>query len=35
MQMLLEAQGSEIWNAVKNGLHIPNAVVNGASTQKP
>jgi hypothetical protein len=34
IQMFLEAQGSEIWKAFKNGPHIPTTVLNGVSSLK-
>jgi len=35
MKMFLEAQGAEIWNAVKNGPYVPTTVLNGATSIKP
>ncbi|XP_050914784.1 uncharacterized protein LOC127129688 [Lathyrus oleraceus] len=35
MKAHLEAQGSDIWEAVQNGPFIPTTVVNGASSTKP
>ncbi|XP_050908720.1 uncharacterized protein LOC127122424 [Lathyrus oleraceus] len=35
MKAHLEAQGSDIWEAVQNGSFVPTTVVNGASSTKP
>jgi len=33
--MFLEAQGEEIWEAVKNGPYVPTTIVNGVTVVKP